>query len=133
MRRTFVILCQLVEFSAMQTMTPAITIQAALAGFGQLGCDTEALLTATGVGRAALAAPFGAVPNDAFGLLWMAAFRQRPDPTLPTQVGLAVPFNEFGILDHLVTAAETGESVAKILVSKSQHVRAATNSQGAAA
>ena len=102
-------------------------------GHRQLGCDTEALLTATGVGRAALAAPFGAVPNDAFGLLWMAAFRQRPDPTLPTQVGLAVPFNEFGILDHLVTAAETGESVAKILVSKSQHVRAATNSQGAAA
>ena len=107
MRRAFVILCQLVESPAMQTMIPAITIKAALAGFGQLVFDTEALLTATGVDRAALADPFGAVPNDAFGLLWMAAFRQRPDPTLPTQVGLAVPFNEFGILDHLVTTAET--------------------------
>lgn len=91
----------------MTLMIPAISIKAALAGFAALGLDTEALLNRIGLERATLNDPFAAVPNEAFAQLWVAAFAQRPEATLPTRAGLAVPFNEFGLLDHLVMSATT--------------------------
>ena len=91
----------------MQLLIPAITIKAALAGFAQLGLDQEQLLAPTGLDPAHFADPFATVPNDAFAQIWMEAFRQEPDPTLPIRAGMAVPYGEFGILDHLVGSSET--------------------------
>lgn len=96
----------------MQPLYPVISFKAALAGFRELGLDTEALLAATGVAPEKLGDPFAAVPKEAFARLWAAAFGQQPDPTLPTRAGFAVPFSEFGVLDHLVESAGTvGESL----------------------
>lgn len=96
----------------MHMMLPAITIKAALVGFEALGLDTAALLASTGLTADELADPFGAVPNEVFAQVWSAAFAQRPEPTLPTAAGFAVPFSAFGILDHLVaTAATVGEGL----------------------
>lgn len=93
-------------------MIPAISIKAALAGLAAIGLDPAMLLASTGLRRSDLDAPFTAVPNEAFAQVWTAAFAQRPAATLPTQAGLAVPFNEFGVLDHLVTtAASVGEGL----------------------
>lgn len=88
-------------------MIPAITTKAALAGFKALGLDTEAILNQMGISKASLENPFASLPDKAFAQMWMLAFKQMPDPTLPTRAGMAIPFNEFGILDHLVYSAES--------------------------
>ena len=96
----------------MKLMIPAISLKAVLAGFRELGMDTAELLAPTGLTFEQLENPFAAVPTDAFTQLWTAAFSQQPDPTLPTRAGFAVPFNEFGLLDHLVDSANTvGEAL----------------------
>lgn len=91
----------------MQLMIPAVSIKAALSGLEAIGLDRAALLAAIDLKQADLENPFASAPNDLFGRLWAAAFTQRPDPTLPTQAGFGLPFNEFGLLDHLVTSATT--------------------------
>lgn len=88
-------------------MSPAISFKAALAGFRELGLDADRILASSGLTVAELSDPFAAVPNDAFGQIWAAAFAELPDPTLPTRAGFAVPFSEFGLLDHLVDSAST--------------------------
>ena len=88
-------------------MSPAISFKAALAGFRELGLSAEHLLAPTGLTLDKLSDPFAAIPNDAFAQLWAAAYREMPDPTLPTRSGFAVPFSEFGLLDHLVDSAST--------------------------
>lgn len=88
-------------------MYPVISFKAALAGFRELGLDSAGLLAATGIAPETLADPFASVSKDAFGRLWASAFRQLPDPTLPSRAGFAVPFSEFGVLDHLVDSAST--------------------------
>ena len=91
----------------MNPLYPVVSFKAALAGFRELGLDTADLLAATGIEAGKLTEPFAAVSKDAFGKLWAAAFKQCPDPTLPTRAGFAVPFSEFGVLDHLVSSAAT--------------------------
>lgn len=87
-------------------------MKAALAGFEALGLDVEPLLAAVRFSRAQLSDPFAAIPIDRYDRLWQAAFAQQPDPTLPTRAGFAIPFSEFGVLDHLVAAADTiGEAL----------------------
>ena len=91
----------------MTPLYPVISFKAALSGFRELGLDTSELLAATGIEAEKLSEPFAAVSKDAFAQLWAAAFKQCPDPTLPTRAGFAVPFSEFGVLDHLVSSAAT--------------------------
>lgn len=91
----------------MNPLIPAITIKAALKGFESLGLNPKDLLAPTGLTADQLADPFAAVPDAAFAQIWMAAFGKLPEPTLPTQAGLAIPFSEFGMLDHLVETADT--------------------------
>lgn len=88
-------------------MIPSISIKAALDGFEVLGFNTSDLLNAIGIDSALFHDPFASVPDELFGQLWMYAFKQDPDPTLPTRVGLAVPYNAFGMLDHLVGSSTT--------------------------
>ena len=96
----------------MQPLIPTISIKATLAGFAELGLDTAVLLAPTGLTPDDLQDPFASVPNDCFAQIWMTAFQQMPDPTLPTKAGFAVPFSEFGLLDHLVeTAVSPGEGL----------------------
>lgn len=110
-------------------MIPAVTIKAALAGFRSIGIDADALLAATGVTQADIDAPFASVPNEIFTQIWSGAFTQFPDPTLPTQAGFAVPYGEFGLLDHLVNTADSvGEGLHMLnlflgLVATEMHLR----------
>lgn len=91
----------------MQRMVPAITVKAALKGFEGVGLNGGELLAQANLTAEALAEPFAAVPDEAFSAMWVAAFQRMPDPTLPTKSAFAVPFSEFGMVDHLVATADT--------------------------
>ena len=91
----------------MQFFIPTITLKAALSGFDALGLNPSELLAPTGLSADQLDDPFASVPNRAFAQIWMAAFAKMGDPTLPTRAGMAVPYSEFGVLDHLVGSADS--------------------------
>jgi AraC-like DNA-binding protein len=96
----------------MSLALPAVTISAALAGLDAVGCPSDMLLQSAGVRHEQLADPFAVVPDAAFRRLWAAALAHDPDPALPVRAGMATPFGAFGILDHLVGAAQTvGEAM----------------------
>ncbi|MEM8859027.1 MAG: AraC family transcriptional regulator ligand-binding domain-containing protein [Chloroflexota bacterium] len=96
----------------MHPLIPAVSVKAALKGFEALGLDPKELLAPTGLSADQLDDPFTSVPDAAFAQIWMTAFGKFPDPTLPTQAGLVIPFSEFGMLDHLVKTADTlGEAL----------------------
>ena len=86
---------------------PTITLKAALAGFDALGLNRSALLEAIRVEEAQLGDAYAAVPDQVFEQLWLQAFKQDGSSTLATRAGLAVPYGEFGLLDHLVNTATT--------------------------
>lgn len=65
------------------------------------------MVKAAGVTRNITAEPFAIVPNGVLGRIWNEAFRQQPDPTLPTQAGFAIPPYQFDLVDHLVETADT--------------------------
>ena len=65
------------------------------------------MVKAAGVTRNITVEPFAIVPNGVLGHIWQEAFRQRPDPTLPTQAGFAIPPYQFDLVDHLVETADT--------------------------
>ena len=87
------------------TLVPALTLNAALVGLGAMGLDPERVLAPVGLEREHLHQPFACVPVAALSQLWTSALRLRPDPALPIDAGLSVPFGEFGVLDHLVASA----------------------------
>lgn len=97
---------------------PVITIKAALAGFAALGMDTSALLAPTGLTASQLDDPFGAAPVAAYEQVWAQAFLRYPDPALPTRAAMAVPFGAFGLVDFLVSQAESiGEGLQMLALS----------------
>ncbi|NOK64391.1 MAG: hypothetical protein GFH25_541276n41 [Chloroflexi bacterium AL-N10] len=69
-------------------MIPAISIKAALDGFESLGLNTSDVLNAIGINPELFRDPFAVVPNNLFGQLWIHAFSQTSDPTLPTALVL---------------------------------------------
>ena len=91
----------------MVLQVPAITVRVALAGFDELGLNTTAMLRAAGVTRNMLTEPFALISDGVLMKMWTEAFNQRPDTTLPTQAGFAVPEYQFDLVDHLVETADT--------------------------
>lgn len=81
------------------------TVRAFLAGFAAVGLDAPAVARAAGfVDPADL--PYDApVPGAVFSALWEEAFVRAPRETLPTEVGLAVPFGAFGPVDYLAASS----------------------------
>jgi AraC-like DNA-binding protein len=86
---------------------PAITVQAMLEGLVRLGLDRANLTRAIGVDLCEPQPPAARVASDVLGRLWQAALQQRPDPALPTALGLAIPFGAFGFTDYLTGSSFT--------------------------
>jgi AraC-like DNA-binding protein len=86
---------------AASSSMPAGTAQAMLAGFGAVGLDAARLAQRCGLKGLSSAAFDAPVPRGAFVALWKEALTLQPDPTLPTRVGLAVPFGAFSTVDYL--------------------------------
>lgn len=87
------------------THVSTLTIRATIAGFDALGIEADApapIADGAPADVEALVAPAG---NGLLSRLWNGAFAQRSDPTLPTQIGLALPQYEYDLLDHLAGAA----------------------------
>lgn len=91
----------------MDLWIPAITIKAALTGFEELGIAKEVLLETVLLSEETLNDPYAAVPDLIFEQIFVQAFKLNPDPTLATKAALAIPYGEFGLLDHLVNTANT--------------------------
>lgn len=100
----------------------APTARALLAGFRALGLDLEALRLAARVSESELAASDGMLSSDAFPRLFEEAFRQAPREELPTELGLAIPFGEFGALDYLAGSSPDVESAFQALQSHFRQV-----------
>jgi AraC-like DNA-binding protein len=81
------------------------TAQALLAGFQGIGLDAQALARRCGLldlEREPFDAPLS---GGVFGALWREAFTLRPEPELPTRVGLAVPLGAFSTVDYLARSS----------------------------
>jgi AraC-like DNA-binding protein len=91
-------------------LIPAITADALLRGFEALGLNAHALANAAGIFDRDLQALDAVVPAAAVAKLWREATRRVSREELPTEVGLAIPFGAFGVLDYLVASAETVEA-----------------------
>ncbi len=88
------------------TSFPAVSAEALLAAFAELGLDTARLRRAAGLGDGP-PAPDALAPGEAWDTLWADAVAQAPRPELPTEAGLAVPFGAFGMVDYLAGSAAT--------------------------
>lgn len=86
-----------------ETLIPSLPVRAMLAGFEALGLEMETL-------RAACTEAIRGddlVPAEVAERLWHAASLQRPESTLPTALGLAIPYGAFGLTDYLAGSADT--------------------------
>lgn len=97
---------------------PAISAEALLAGFRQVGLDDVTIRKEAGVPTLTEGAR---LPMETWGALWQAARRRDEAPELPTRVGLSVPFGTFGMVDYLVGSALSVEGA---LESLAQHFSA---------
>ena len=90
--------------------SPAISADALLAGFRVLGLDPQVLAERAGIAGRNLEEPDAVLPDEAFAAIWSEAMRLMPHEELPTEVGFAIPFGLFGIIDYLAGSAETVEA-----------------------
>jgi AraC-like DNA-binding protein len=91
-------------------LIPAITADALLSGFEAIGLNARAFASAAGIVDRDLRALDAVVPAVALAKLWREATRVASREELPTEVGVAIPFGAFGVLDYLVGSAETVEA-----------------------
>ncbi|HWO11451.1 MAG TPA: AraC family transcriptional regulator ligand-binding domain-containing protein, partial [Polyangiaceae bacterium] len=90
----------------MATWVPAITVEAALEAFRELGLDerrlrAEANVTALGLDSGAL------LSSAVWEQLWSSVHRELRRDELALQAGLALPFGAFGLVDYLAASADT--------------------------
>jgi AraC-like DNA-binding protein len=91
----------------MTRMVPLSAISALVAGFNNLGFETESLLRALGVSQEHLETPISLVPIEYYEKLWAMAVSRDPSPDLPSRAAMATPFGAFGLIDHLTGSAQT--------------------------
>lgn len=103
-------------------MIPAGTVEGMLAGFSALGLDAQQLSVTAGL-PSPLPAPDVMLPRSLLEALLSAAIAARPNPELPSEAGLAVPFGAFGVTDYLAGSAENTEGG---LLALASHFRAIT-------
>ena len=96
----------------MYRKTPALRVSALLSGFEAIGLDTRAILSAGRIELPSLDDPLRQIPCEVETSLWAEALKQRPDPALPTLVGLSMPSHAAGLYDHL---AETGATFCEMM------------------
>lgn len=105
-------------------MIPTVTIKATATAFDSIGLDLTETLRAGGASPAMLRDPFSSIPAEIFAHLWIGAVHLRPEATLPTAAGLAVPPNEFDLLEHV---GSTGDTMGHSLRLVERYRRLATN------
>ena len=103
---------------------PALTAEALLAGFRAMGLDATAISRGTGLEEVGLEGSDTRVDVSIVSTLLERAWAQAPREEFPTEVGLAIPFGAFGVLDYLAGSAET---VGAAMVSLRDHFRAVTS------
>ena len=91
----------------MSERVPVLAVKAMLSGLKNLGLDMSGILRTGKLSSSAIEDPYASLPGDVPTKLWALAFDQRPDVTLPTQVGFGVQDYELNLLDHLSAAADT--------------------------
>jgi AraC-like DNA-binding protein len=100
---------------------PALTADALLSGFRAIGLDAELLAKSSGLDARDLQAPDAAVPLGVLEGLWGEVWRLAPREEIVSEVGLAIPFGAFGVLDYLAGSAETVEAA---MIALRDHFRA---------
>ncbi|MCC7542208.1 MAG: AraC family transcriptional regulator ligand-binding domain-containing protein [Deltaproteobacteria bacterium] len=83
---------------------PAQTVEALLAGMAAIGLDVLAIRRAAGLPEEPSTLD-EVWPAEPMGVVWEHAMRRFPRVTLGAEVGLAVPFGAFGVLDYLVASS----------------------------
>lgn len=85
---------------------PAQTVEAVLAGMAARGVDVAVIRARADLppGPAALETLW---PSSVFGIAWQQALQQFPNPTIPAEVGLLVPFGAIGMIDYLAGSSES--------------------------
>lgn len=91
----------------MSHRAPAVSFHALLSGLVRVGVDREELTRGIPFNFEVDPDPERSVPTALFRELWTRALRLTDDPTLPSRAGFAVPYGAFGLLDHLVSTAQT--------------------------
>ncbi len=84
-----------------------------LAAMERSGIDVARVRAAAGVPPAL--DPDAELPRKVTAALFAAAAEQRPDPELPTILGLAAPFGCFGVVDYLAGSSATIEGAMRAL------------------
>ena len=91
---------------SMARWVPALTVQAVLEAFHELGLDDGRLRVETGVPGRALES--GALlPAAVWRNLWASVYRDVGRDEIGVRAGLALPFGAFGLMDYLAASADT--------------------------
>ncbi len=98
----------------MQTVS-VLEVEAILAGLVGVGVDVAPLRSLPGMPRAGLPGD-ETLPAGTMGIVWREAMVRLRRPTAPIEIGLAVPFGAFGMVDYLVASASTIEGALRALV-----------------
>ncbi len=91
----------------MSERVPVLAVRAILSGCKNLGLDMSRIFRAGTITPSAIEDPYASLPGDVLTTLWALAFDQRPDVTLPTQVGFGLQDYELDLLDHIAGTADT--------------------------
>jgi AraC-like DNA-binding protein len=106
-------------------VTPARTLEGLLTAMSKLGIDVARVRAAAGLIDAL--DPESTVPQPNIEAVFAAAAEQRPEPELPTLLGLAAPFGCFGVVDYLAGSSETIDGALRALAAHfagiTRHVR----------
>jgi AraC-like DNA-binding protein len=93
----------------------SVSSRALLDACGRLGLDTEQMLAAAGIDRAALQDPDGRIPTAQVQALWRKAYELSKDPDLALHAIEVLPFGAYRVIDFLAWNAPTvGAALAKV-------------------
>jgi len=93
----------------------SVSSRALLGACDRLGLDTDQILAAAGVERAAVDEPDSRIPVEQVGRLWRAAYALSRDPDLALHAIEVLPFGAYRVIDFMIWNAPTvGTALAKI-------------------
>lgn len=98
--------CATATLISMARWVPALTVQAVLEAFRELGLDERRLRVEAGVPGNAIEG--GALlPAVVWRNLWANVYRDVERDEIGVRAGLALPFGAFGLMDYLAASADT--------------------------
>src|SRR5688572_19852403 len=92
-----------------------VGVSPALVGAALAGVDTDALLAAVGIDRAAAEDADVQLAPELRAALWREALQRSGDPALALHAAESIPFGHFDVVDYVASAAPTlGEGLAAL-------------------